>query len=114
MKQTAGARTMSKIKEWIIHDDEIKMLQQQIKEHKTEKKALTDNLVDIMKTNSIDCFEQKLFKKVDTHVNNKLTNGMKLAINLIVNKFDTHLENKLISMIKGEIDIRINELKDIN
>lgn len=48
---------VSKIKEWISHDDEIKMLQKQIKEHRTEKKALTDNLVDIMKTNSIDCFD---------------------------------------------------------
>ena len=47
---------VSKIKEWISHDDNIKLLQKQIKVHRTEKKALTDALVDIMKTNEIDCF----------------------------------------------------------
>ena len=31
--------------------------QKQIKEYRTEKKALTDSLVDIMKTNEIDCFD---------------------------------------------------------
>ena len=46
-----------RIKEWIIHDDNIKSLQKQIKEHRTEKKTLTENLVDIMKTNDIDCFD---------------------------------------------------------
>jgi hypothetical protein len=48
---------INKIKEWIVHDDEIKKLQKQIKDHRNEKKALTDCLVDIMKTNEIDCFD---------------------------------------------------------
>jgi hypothetical protein len=48
---------INKVKEWITHDDEIKTLQKQIKVHRTEKKALTDSLVDIMKTNEIDCFD---------------------------------------------------------
>ena len=45
------------IKDWIGQDDKIKELQRQIKEHRTEKKNLTDNLVEIMKTNEIDCFD---------------------------------------------------------
>ena len=48
---------IDKIKEWISHDDHIKQLQQQIKQHRTEKKELTDSLLDIMKTNEIDCFD---------------------------------------------------------
>ena len=48
---------VNKIKEWISHDDEIKNLQKQIKEHRSEKKELTSNLLDIMKTNEIDCFD---------------------------------------------------------
>ena len=48
---------VNKIKEWISYDDKIKNLQKQIKEYRTEKKELTDNLVDIMKTNEIDCFD---------------------------------------------------------
>lgn len=54
---TTKEMLISKIKEWISHDDEIKMLQKQIKDHRTEKKALTESLVDIMKTNAIDCFD---------------------------------------------------------
>jgi len=45
------------IKDWIGCDDKIKGLQKQIKEHRNTKKTLTDNLVDIMKTNEIDCFD---------------------------------------------------------
>lgn len=48
---------VEKIKEWITYDDEIKTLQKQIKEHRLNKKTLTDNLLDIMKTNEIDCFD---------------------------------------------------------
>ena len=45
------------IKDWIGHDDKIKILQKQIKEHKNIKKKLTENLLTIMKTNEIDCFD---------------------------------------------------------
>ena len=45
------------IKEWITHDNAIKSFQKKIKEHRDEKKALTENLVGIMKTNNIDCFD---------------------------------------------------------
>ena len=45
------------IKDWINHDDKIKILQKQIKEHKLIKKKLTENLLSIMKTNEIDCFD---------------------------------------------------------
>ena len=45
------------IKTWITHDDKIKLLQKQIKEHRIEKKALTDSLVEVMKQNQIDCFD---------------------------------------------------------
>ena len=68
---------VNNIKKWISHDDEIKVLQKKIKEHRTEKKALTDSLVDIMKTNEIDCFDindgKILFckNKVKTPLNKK-------------------------------------------
>ena len=44
------------IKEWIEHDNKIKSLQKKIKEHRMEKKTLTDSLLGIMKENEIDCF----------------------------------------------------------
>ncbi len=45
------------IKTWIEQDDKIKILQKQIKEHRDARKNLTTDLVAIMKTNDIDCFD---------------------------------------------------------
>ena len=45
------------IKEWMNVDDEMKVLQKEMKERRLKKKALTDSLVSIMKTNDIDCFD---------------------------------------------------------
>jgi len=54
---TTKEELVSKIKEWITYDDDIKTLQKQIKNHKMSQKILTENLLDIMKTNEIDCFD---------------------------------------------------------
>lgn len=45
------------IKEWITIENEIKKLQQDIKERKCKKKELSDTLVNTMKSNEIDCFD---------------------------------------------------------
>ena len=45
------------IKEWIKIDTEISQLRQEIKERNNKKKAMTTNLVTVMKTNNIDCFD---------------------------------------------------------
>jgi len=45
------------IKEWIQIDNEIAKLKAEIKERNNKKKLLTTNLVTVMKSNSIDCFD---------------------------------------------------------
>lgn len=45
------------IKDWIKIDTEILNLKAQIKEKTNAKKLLTDNLVTVMKSNQIDCFD---------------------------------------------------------
>ncbi len=45
------------IKEWIKIDTEINNLKLEIKEKTNKKKVLTDNLVVVMKTNNIECFD---------------------------------------------------------
>ena len=45
------------IKEWIKYDTEITQLKNEIKERTNKKKALTINLVNVMKGKSIDCFD---------------------------------------------------------
>ena len=45
------------IKQWIAVEQEIQLIQKELKHRKERKKILTSNLVDIMKTNEIDCFD---------------------------------------------------------
>ena len=48
---------VNNIKEWIKIDNEIVQLKTEIKERNNKKKTLTENLVSVMKTNQIDCFD---------------------------------------------------------
>jgi hypothetical protein len=48
---------VNNIKEWIKIDNEISQLKSEIKDRTNKKKSLTENLVTVMKTNSIDCFD---------------------------------------------------------
>jgi len=45
------------IRSWIQIDNEILDLQKRIKTYREEKKKLTESLVNVMKTNEIDCFD---------------------------------------------------------
>jgi len=48
---------INNIKEWIAMDSKISELKSEIKQLNKKKKVLTESLVTIMKTNSIDCFD---------------------------------------------------------
>jgi predicted component of type VI protein secretion system len=48
---------VNNIKEWIQIDNEITKLKSEIKDKTNKKKSLTEGLVTVMKTNSIDCFD---------------------------------------------------------
>ena len=48
---------VNNIKDWIKIDTEIAQLKAEIKERNNKKKTLTENLVTVMKTNKIDCFD---------------------------------------------------------
>lgn len=45
------------IKEWIKMDNEITKLRFEVKEKTNKKKELTESLVNVMKSNAIDCFD---------------------------------------------------------
>tara|TARA_Y100000768_G_C23613986_1_gene511818 strand:- start:42 stop:392 length:351 start_codon:yes stop_codon:yes gene_type:complete len=45
------------VKEWIKVDNEIKVLQSEIKTRRVQKNNLSDTLVTFMKDNEIDCFD---------------------------------------------------------
>jgi|TARA_B100001250_G_C19599798_1_gene700078 hypothetical protein len=54
---TTKEELVTNIKGWMQIDQEMKVLQRELKERRQRKKELTDSLVEIMKTNEIDCFD---------------------------------------------------------
>ena len=48
---------ISNIKEWIKIDNDIVKLKTEIKDKTNKKKTLPESLVNVMKNNSIDCFD---------------------------------------------------------
>ena len=53
----AKEQLVNNIKEWIKIDNEVAQLKADIKERTNKKKLLTENLVTVMKSNKIDCFD---------------------------------------------------------
>jgi hypothetical protein len=56
-KTNTKEELISNIREWIKIDNDLNNLKKEIKNKTTQKKMLTDNLVNVMKTNAIDCFD---------------------------------------------------------
>ena len=54
---TTKDELIDNIKSWINIDNEVKILQKEIKKRRELKKKYTENLVEIMKNNEIDCFD---------------------------------------------------------
>ena len=48
---------VQKIKGWMANDNEMRDLQSRLKELKEKRKVFSDNLVEIMRKNEIDCFD---------------------------------------------------------
>lgn len=48
---------VNNIKEWIKLDNEISQFKNEMKERTAKKKKLTEDLVNVMKSNTIDCFD---------------------------------------------------------
>jgi hypothetical protein len=54
---SAKEKLVTNVKEWLVIEKEIKILQTQMKELKKRKTGLSGVLVEIMKNNEIDCFD---------------------------------------------------------
>ena len=52
-------KVIGNIKTWIDIDEEMKVLRKEMKTLRDKKKELTKNLVEVMKSNEIDCFDIK-------------------------------------------------------
>ena len=50
---------LGKIKEWVGIEGEMKVLQRELRQRRARKRELSDQLVQVMKDNDIDCFDIK-------------------------------------------------------
>ena len=107
------------IKEWIKMDNEISKLKAEIKERTNKKKSLTENLVTVMRTNSIDCFDINggtlIYKKnkVKKPINGKtlltaLQNYYKNDVN-IAEEITKHIMDSREEQIKETIKRKIDK-----
>ena len=107
------------IKEWIKMDNEISKLKADIKERTNKKKSLTENLVTVMRTNSIDCFDINggtlIYKKnkVKKPINGKtlltaLQNYYKNDVN-IAEEITKHIMDSREEQIKETIKRKIDK-----
>ena len=51
------SKLIENVKEWIHLDNELKEMRATMRDNRNRKKQITAILVDIMKTNEIDCFD---------------------------------------------------------
>ena len=68
---TTKDELVENIKSWMKIDTEMKMLQKELKHRRELKKKLSSSLVEIMKTNEIDCFDMADGKLIYTKNNVK-------------------------------------------
>lgn len=109
---------VNNIKEWIKIDTEVSQLKAEIKERTNKKKILTENLVTVMKTNSIDCFDinggalvykkSKIKKPLSgktllTALQNYYKNDVKIAEEITKHVMDSR-EEQLKETIKRKIE----------
>jgi hypothetical protein len=107
----AKEQLVNNIKEWIKMDNEISQLKAEIKDRTNKKKSLTENLVTVMKSNSIDCFDINggalVYKKSKVK---KPING-KTLLNALQNYYKT--EPKMAEEIaKHVMDSREEQVKE--
>jgi len=75
------------IRGWVKTDNEIKQLQNTLKNKKNEKKEITEQLLEIMKTNEIDCFDINNGKIMYTKTKSKQTVSKKLLLSTLSEYF---------------------------
>ena len=97
---TTKDELVENIKSWMKIDTEIKMLQKELKQRRELKKQLSSSLVDIMKTNEIDCFDMANGKLIYTK------NKVKSALS------KKHLEECLTQYFAQHPDVNPSEVSE--
>jgi len=102
---------VNNIKEWIQIDNELKQLQKAAKERRERKKELTQDLVEIMKNNEIDCFDINDGKLIYSKNKVKSSLSKKYLLDSIQNFFkeDTLKAQQLTEFIINNREEKVKE-----
>jgi hypothetical protein len=100
------------IKEWVKIDNEIRQLHREETTRKTEKKNLSLKLIEIMKSNEIDCFDIKDGKICYEKKNVKKPITKKYLMDILT-KYYSGDSVKAEELNKFIIDNRIEEEKEV-
>lgn len=76
------------IRRWIKAENEIKDLRKSMREKREEKKQLSNELLEVMKENDIDCFDIKNGKLISSKVKVKETVSKKMLLRVLADYVD--------------------------
>jgi hypothetical protein len=104
---------VNNIKEWINYDNEIKKLQKEVKIRKEKQKSLTDNIVKVMKSKEIDCFDLNDGKLIYSQSKTKQTINKQHIMNCLEKYFkengDENMITDLTNFILENREIKVKE-----
>lgn len=98
------------IKEWLKLENEIKLLNGEVKERKQKKKNLTNNLIETMKNHQIDSFDMSNGKLIYGQSKVKQPINKKLLLDSLSKYFKD--ENSIEEITQHILDSRNIKVKD--
>ena len=99
------------IKNWVKVDNEIKQHQRALKQKRVEQKEISNQLVDIMKTNEIDCFDINNGKIMYTKKKTKQAVSKKLLMSTLSDYFKEDEETAL-QVVNHILDSRSEKITE--
>ena len=103
---------ISKIKSWLEIEQQISNLSAQLRELRKQKKDLNLDLVDVMKTNEIDCFDCNSGKLMYTKTNVKQSINKKYLHDILSKYYqeqDNEEADKICNYILDNRDVKVRE-----
>ena len=99
------------IKEWVKNDNELRILQHEIRSRNQEKKKITAKLMNIMRNHEIDCFDINDGKILYKKKNIKQSISKSYLLNILSNYYqgDTNKVNELNTYILAQRKITVKE-----
>jgi hypothetical protein len=94
------------IKGWLQVEKEIQLLQKELKERKLKKKTLTSTLVNVMKTNDIDCFDINDGKIMYTQTHSKSSVNKTHLLTCLQKYFADHPNMPVDNIVQFILDSR--------